>query len=92
MSDGPTIAHCSFIHMAEFFQNVWRAWLWVRRQVLSTQRVVVWRGDGVDWAQPSYGTQHLLCLINTRHQPTIDAHDSNQHALEIVPEETGETV
>ena len=57
--------------MAEFSQNVWRAWLWVRRQVLSTQRVVVWRGDGIDWAQPSYNGPSLpssvydhACVVN----------------------------
>ena len=35
-------------------ENVWRAWLWVRRQVLRARGVGVWRGDGIDWAQPSY--------------------------------------
>ena len=44
-----------FVHsVGSFAENVWRARLWVRRQVLSTQRVGVWRSDGADCARPSY--------------------------------------
>ena len=41
--------------------------------MLSTQRVEVWRGDGVDWAQPSYSVlfvlpnQHPLCKALSLH-------------------------
>ena len=40
VSDDLTIAHWSFIHIAESsLENPWGVWLWVRRGVLSTQRV-----------------------------------------------------
>ena len=54
VSDGCSL----FVHSLRnrSLENVRRAWLCVRRQVLSTQRVGVWRGDGVDCAWSSYRT------------------------------------